>query len=104
MPRPRKRAEINVRDASDPDIIQCQGAHDMNGAITVLKIGVAEIAGITIQSDAKLRAASGPDEFYVHIVAVDGLLEQPDRFFRTQAGFNRMFPVTKSVDEAPLTG
>jgi len=83
MPRPFKCAEVNVSDAFNFDVVKRQSTLDMNCAITVLKIGSAEIAGVAVQSDTKLCATSGFGKFNVYIVAVNCFLEQLDRLFRT---------------------
>src|SRR5262245_11222949 len=72
----------------------------MNRAAAIVEIGLAEITGFTVHSDAQLRAALSLGEFDVHVIAVNRLLEQLDRLFRTQTGFHWMISLAKPVDKA----
>src|SRR5215510_15515873 len=72
----------------------------MNCAVSVVEIGLAEITGFTVQSDAQLCATLGLSEFDMHVIAVDRLLKQLDRLFGTQTSFHRMIPLAKPLDEA----
>src|SRR5882672_1370402 len=100
MTAPFQRLEVNISNAPDFDVIQRQVPLDMNRATANVEVGLAEITGFSVQPDAQLSAASGLGEFDMRVIAVDRLLEQLDRLFRTQADFHRMVTLAKPVDKA----
>src|SRR4030095_9106347 len=63
----------------------------------------AEIAPITVQSDAQFRTAPCLGELDMHIVAVYCFLEPLDSPLGAQSGFPPLLTITESVDEARLT-
>src|SRR5579863_7194209 len=93
-----QRAQVNVSDACNFHIVKRQVPFDVNGALTVYKIGLAEVRCFSIHSEAKLRPSSSLGKLNVNIVAINGLFEPFYAPLRPQAHYNWMIPFTQSFN------
>ena len=68
-----QRFEVNVSDAPNFHVIECQPPHQVNIAGLVIKICLPEIASVTVKSDSQFCPTSCICELNMNITSVDTL-------------------------------
>jgi len=96
----REGPELDIRDALNFDVIESQITNQMNVPCLVAKVRAAQIGGLSIQSDAKLRPTICIGELDVNISSRDALLECLNCILRPQTDFNRMLAFRQSFHKA----
>src|SRR6185503_4232522 len=96
--------EAYVRDAPDLYVVERQATFDVDATRTLLKVSLAEIAGVGVQPYTELCSAPGVGEINVNVVPIDRLFEPFNRLFGPKAGLDPMLPLAEPVYQALFPG
>src|SRR5262245_15155980 len=96
--------QIDIGYTSDFDIVQRQLSFQMDRAGLILKIGMAQIEGLSIELDPEFGTAASLGKFDMNIPHIDPLFEGLNRLFRPQFTLDGMLSSRQALDQGFFLG